>query len=101
MDTGKLILFGGLAVAAYYVYETFFAGPPASWTAAGGTAAQWTALTSAQQAQWNTQTAAATSAPAATAATTATPAAASTATPATGAVPAPHPRSVLRLLLPA
>jgi len=64
MDTGKLLIFGAVGVAAYYVYTTYFA-VPASWTAAGGTAAQWQALSAAQQTQWNTQQSATSVAPAA------------------------------------
>ncbi len=52
MDTSKVLLWGGVAVAAYFVYENFFA-VPSSWTAIGGTSAQWSALTSAGQSQWN------------------------------------------------
>jgi len=58
MDTWVKVVLG--AAAAYVAYEFFLAPStvatstvPASWTAAGGTAAQWAALSSAQQATWN------------------------------------------------
>lgn len=55
MDTWVKVVIGG--AVAYFAYEMFFA-VPASWTAVGGTSAQWSALSSANQTLWNGLTAA-------------------------------------------
>lgn len=55
MDTWLKVVIGG--AVAYFAYEMFYGSStstaPASWTAAGGTAAQWAALSAAGQAAWN------------------------------------------------
>lgn len=64
MDTWVKVVLGG--AVAYFAYEMFYGSAsttaPASWTNAGGTAAQWAALSATGQANWNATAAASQSA---------------------------------------
>ena len=64
MDTWLKVVIGG--AVAYFAYEMFYGSAsttaPASWTNAGGTAAQWAALSATGQANWNATAAASQSA---------------------------------------